>query len=364
MSHSKAAMSAPNKPFAKEEQRVLELCEQFKQGITKETVMMDMPHLEKDAIVQIFNTLFSKNKLVLHQKPDKSLLYKLKDPVRQYKLKGHNREDQMVYDIIERSGSVGIWNRDIRIAVNLHQNLVDRALKRLENKKHIKSINSVQASKKKMYLVSSVEPDCSLTGGAFYTDNQFDSAFVDVLLDICFKYLENKLKKAEQRRIQGSAEGSPLAAINAAKVTAKEMQEYIHSTDLTKIKLSVEDVEKLLDSLVLDGRVKRYNTSIGSATTTAIKTEVLDDDASSSSSGGGYDCGGTASVKLWRALPDWAPTPKLLSVPCGVCPLINRCSISGIITPKTCVYLSDWLLDMVAPVEATEGTNRSSQDDI
>ncbi|KAF2346967.1 RNA polymerase Rpc34, partial [Trinorchestia longiramus] len=293
---SAQSLSVYGSSFSEEEKRVLALCEQFKQGITVAVIENDMPHLTKQMVVDLLNKLLAKNKLHLLTKPDGTLVYKLKDPVSFHRLKGANKEEQAVYGIIQESGSFGIWARKIRAESNLHLNVVDRVLKRLEGKKLIKSINSVQAPKKKFYLVSSIEPDRSLTGGAFYSDNQFDSAFVEVLMDTCYKYLTTKLKSAENEHIKDG----PLTVVNAAKVTAKEMQEYIERLKLAKIKLSVEDVEKLLDTLELDGRVKAYT--------------------------GGYsgDCT-TGSVKLWRAVPDWAPTPQFLYAPCGVCPVGDVC---------------------------------------
>ncbi|KAA0194350.1 hypothetical protein HAZT_HAZT000313 [Hyalella azteca] len=259
---------------------ILALCEQFKQGITVSVIENDMPHLTKQMVVDALNKLLAK----------------------------------AVYEIIERSGSFGIWARKIRAESNLHLNVVDRVLKRLESKKLIKSINSVQAPKKKFYLVSSIEPDHSLTGGAFYSDNQFDSNFVEVLMDTCYKYLATKLKSAEAEH----GKDGPLTVVNAAKVTSKEMQEYIERVKLAKIALSVQDVEKLLDTLELDGVVR-------------------------SCSGGYGGKAGGGGVKLWRAVPDCTPTPHLLYAPCGVCPMAHRCCDMGSITPQSCRYLEEWL---------------------
>ena len=34
---------------------------------------------------------------------------------------------------------------------------------------------------------------------------------------------------------------------------------------------------------------------------------------------------------------------SLVRVPCGICPLIDNCSEDGPISPKTCVYMKEWL---------------------
>jgi hypothetical protein len=36
-------------------------------------------------------------------------------------------------------------------------------------------------------------------------------------------------------------------------------------------------------------------------------------------------------------------TSPLTSVPCGVCPVFDRCHDGGVISPATCVYFQKWL---------------------
>ena len=50
-----------------------------------------------------------------------------------------------------------------------------------------------QASKKKVYMLFNVEPDISVTGGAWYSDQDFESEFVEVLNQQCYKYLQQKV---------------------------------------------------------------------------------------------------------------------------------------------------------------------------
>ena len=51
-----------------------------------------------------------------------------------------------------------------------------------------------QASKKKVYMLYNLEPDRSVTGGAWYSDQDFESEFVEVLNQQCFKYLEQRVR--------------------------------------------------------------------------------------------------------------------------------------------------------------------------
>lgn len=110
------------------------------------------------------------------------------------KTKGFEREERLVYQIIEDAGNKGIWIRDIRIKSNLPQQQTVKTLKTLESKKLIKSVKSVQQGlKKKVYMLAELTPDESVTGGAWYSDQDFESEFVEVLNQQCLKYLQQKV---------------------------------------------------------------------------------------------------------------------------------------------------------------------------
>jgi len=42
-------------------------------------------------------------------------------------------------------------------------------------------------------MLFTLEPDISVTGGAWYSDQDFESEFVEVLNQQCFKFLEQKV---------------------------------------------------------------------------------------------------------------------------------------------------------------------------
>lgn len=42
-------------------------------------------------------------------------------------------------------------------------------------------------------MLYNLEPDRSVTGGAWYSDQDFESEFVEVLNQQCFKYLEQRV---------------------------------------------------------------------------------------------------------------------------------------------------------------------------
>lgn len=51
------------------------------------------------------------------------------------------------------------------------------------------SFVSFQTARKKLFLLYDLEPSHNITGGTFYSGDEFESEFVDVLADQCYKYL-------------------------------------------------------------------------------------------------------------------------------------------------------------------------------
>ncbi|KAF0036941.1 hypothetical protein F2P81_009815 [Scophthalmus maximus] len=136
----------------------------------------------------------------------------LSDPVEveNRKMKGSDNQEKLVYQVIEDAGSKGIWSRDIRFKSNLPLTEVNKILKNLESKKLIKAVKSVAASKKKVYMLYNLQPDRSVTGGAWYSDQDFESEFVEVLNQQCFKFLQSKIITEENRfrSVRQTAAGS------------------------------------------------------------------------------------------------------------------------------------------------------------
>lgn len=78
-----------------------------------------------------------------------------------------------------------------------------------------------------------------------------------------------------------------------------------------QVNLDVEDVITILNTLVYDGKAE---------------SNVYPD-----------------GHRVYRAIEPLLHPPGLVQVPCGVCPLIHKCYSTGLITPKNCTYMSEWL---------------------
>lgn len=162
-------------------------------------------------------------------KQDGSLSYRLKDPSK-IVVKGADNEEKIVYTIIGEAGNTGIWIRDIRNKSNLTPTQLNKILKSLETKKYIKAVKSVAASKKKVYMLYSLEPDRSVTGGAWYQDQNFETEFVDILTQFCCTFLNSKVAEAKNCKY------GPINVRNLAFVSSKDVHKYIVQSGVSKVK--------------------------------------------------------------------------------------------------------------------------------
>ena len=289
-------------------ERILALCHEFPQGLSDKVLQNDMPDIDPKLRATAINQLLNSGKIDLFKSSETGgLLYRAKSPSKVGTVRG-DQEEKIVYKIIEESGNKGTWIRDIRIKSNLVQLQLNRVLKSLENKKHIKVVKSVNATRKKVYMLYDLEPDRSVTGGAWYTDQDFESEFVEILNQQSYRYLYDKLEKSRECT-QG-----PLAAKSLSLATSKEVAQFISDLGISKVQLKQEDIESILDTLVFDGKVEK-----------------------SSSFKDGEE------IRLYRAIEGLLPTTGLVKIPCGVCPVVKICSDIGAINPCKCVYLKDWL---------------------
>lgn len=296
------------------ENRIKELCQQFPQGITDQVVQNDLPHLEPQQRAMAINKLLSLGQLEL-LKNSSGLLYRLKDTQHGSKMKGSDNQEKLVYQIIEDAGNKGIWSREIRYKSNLPLTEINKILKSLESKKLIKAVKSVAASKKKVYMLYNLQPDRSVTGGAWYSDQDFESEFVEVLNQQCYKFLQGKAETARDSK------QSPMVQRNSSFASSHEVWKYICELGISKVELSMEDIETILNTLIFDGKVEMTVIAAKEGTVGTVD---------------GY-------MKLYRGVNAIIPPTGLVKTPCGLCPVFDDCHDGGEISPSTCIYMSEWL---------------------
>ena len=151
------------------EDKILQLVTEFPQGVSDkvrlyskllsiinyyayswfpQVLFANMPTVDPRARAQVINKLLVQEKIDLFKGSD-GLLYRRREPSKAGTIAG-DQEEKIVFKIIESSGNKGVWIRDIRAKSNLTQTQLNKVLKNLETKSLIKSVKSVNATKKKV----------------------------------------------------------------------------------------------------------------------------------------------------------------------------------------------------------------------
>jgi DNA-directed RNA polymerase III subunit RPC6 len=292
--------------------RILAICAEFPQGVSDKILQATLPDIDPKSRAVAINSLLNLGKIDLFKSAEKGLLYRCKQGDTKGTVIKGDTEEKVVYKIIEEAGNKGTWIRDIRVKSNLGQAQLTKVLKSLKQKKLVKEVKSVNSTRKIVYMLFTLEPDRSVTGGAWYSDQDFESEFVEILNQQCYRFLYQKLEKARE-----SSDG-PLSVKNISLASSKEVLKYISELGISKVQLRVEDIEAILDTLVFDGKVERSVAVV-----------------SSDGSGG--------ETRFYRAVESLLPTTGLMRMPCGGCPVVKDCSESiGAVNPTKCTYIREW----------------------
>jgi len=261
------------------------------------------------------------------------------------KRRGLTDEDQAVLAIVEHASTAGAWSRDIRTRSGLPQAGVARSLKALEARQLIKSVRSVEGQTRKVYLLFELEPDRRLTGGAWYSDRALDLDLVEQARELCHSYLLHgsslRADPAEERR-----GGRPRRV--------GEIAAYVRRTRIFHVDFSTADVHRVVMTLVYDGRAVVHEDE-GDDDDDDDGDGDGDGDAAMAGGGAGGAGGPDGEERqpkiFFRAvskaeearLRDTVEERGFAAVPCGACPVIDRCTPGGPVSPERCEYLGAWL---------------------
>eukprot|EP00250_Pteridium_aquilinum_P028806 c3786_g1_i1 orf=667-1548(-) len=276
--------------------RILDLLQASPDGLSQEGLNEKLGSID-NAGAQALNMLLSKRQVQIFQQGS-THIYKLQPKEEAGKFKGLTPDDMLVFQVIQQSANMGIWTKDMKRSTNLQQPQVAKAIKNLEARNLIKAVKSIASKGKKVYMLAELKPSKELTGGAWYTDQVFDSEFINVMKQQCVQFV---LK-------QGLA-------------SVENIADAVRKSGITKEELRVKDFKQLMDMLVLDGEVEE-TVSTGAGPFAAFPPDTV----------------------LYRSSQSrLSETSAFTSIPCGVCPVLHECTDDGLISPKTCVYYQKWL---------------------
>ncbi|ANZ77970.1 BA75_04619T0 [Komagataella pastoris] len=173
------------------------------------------------------------------------------------KISNMSQDEAMIYSYIEGSGREGIWTKTIKAKTNLHQHIVLRCLKSLENQSFIKSVKSVKHPTRKIYMLYHLTPSIEVTGGPWFTDSELDTEFIDSLLIIIWRFIANKTypnlfgtegNKAQLYEFSVGLNNAPDVA---------QINKFIRGSGITNIELTDDDVRSLCDVLCYEEKIEK-----------------------------------------------------------------------------------------------------------
>lgn len=254
-------------------------------------------HFKKEYInlVTIINSLLKENRVKVLTL-NSTLIYRAVDQLIANKLNELGQEHKLVYEVCEQSGNKGIWTKDIKNATKLSQHLLTKILKHLENIQLIKSVRSVNSKSKKLYMAFHVVPDKELTGGPWYTDDEFDQEFVNSLC----KFIANSVNKSKYIDID-----SIISIINTA--------------GFLQHPLTNDELETVIQTLVYDNIIEIVPVE-----------ELMMHNINS-------------NKPYYRSCKPLTTYNFLTNYPCGTCLVASQCHIGGVISPETCLYFTNYL---------------------
>ena len=165
------------------------------------------------------------------------MIYKVINAEEASRFDGLDVKARMVYQIIEKSNNKGIWTRDIKNQSKIPQQGLNKIFKALESRKLIKPVKAVNAKSKKCYMLYDLQPSKEVTGGPWYTEMEFDHAFISILRT----FVMNCVRR-----------------LNKGKgVTSKEIAGKIKLAKVSRVELNLQEVRQLMQTLAFDYMIEQ-----------------------------------------------------------------------------------------------------------
>ncbi|GMM44932.1 DNA-directed RNA polymerase III subunit C34 [Pichia kluyveri] len=173
-------------------------------------------------------------------------------------------DEAIVYSHVEAAGREGIWTKTIKAKTNLHQHIVLRCLKSLETQSYIKSVKSVKHPTRKIYMLYHLTPSIDVTGGPWFTDSELDTDFIDSLLVVIWKFIAQKTyPKCFKKKgfipnglKQYSYPAQIITGMGSLLPSLSDVNDFIVSSGITTIELTLSDVKSLCDVLEFDEKIE------------------------------------------------------------------------------------------------------------
>jgi len=222
------------------ERAILEIIrKRGQQGLTDEEIQERVPaSQDKTLRINAYNSLLKKGKVkLLKRTSDGKILYTAASPAAS-KLAGLTINENALYQLIEKSQNRGIWSRDLKMTLNIPKKQWEEAIKTLETRKLVKTVQSASQRNKKIYMLYDLQPGQELTGGPWFNEqNEYDQTFINI---IC-------------RQIRSLVE-------DKSDVTVDDICDKLNSSGIFRERLLAEHVQQVLGTMIYDGTLVEHHT--------------------------------------------------------------------------------------------------------
>ncbi|XP_022157222.1 DNA-directed RNA polymerase III subunit rpc6-like [Momordica charantia] len=141
-------------------------------------------------------------------------------------------QEKVLHDLIHSKQSMGICTFDMKRETKFSESVVTKSLKSLQAKGLIKLVQHYQNKGKKFSLSKDFEPAKELTGGNWYRDRTLDREYIDTLKGVCARLIQ-------KRNV----------------ITIEGIVDSFKRSGASKVDLSWEQIEEIVNALVLDHQV-------------------------------------------------------------------------------------------------------------
>jgi DNA-directed RNA polymerase III subunit RPC6 len=167
------------------EEELLSIIKSHITGITQEELEKELtcPIEER---VELLNTLIAQRRVeVIDKNGEVKLRFQSAEDAGKYK--ELTPLEAAVFEYIKESSCKGICTKELTTKTGMATKSINPVLKSMQNKGSIKSVQSIQGKRKKVWMLSNLEPSADITGGIFYKNQEID---VDLINTLNFRILE------------------------------------------------------------------------------------------------------------------------------------------------------------------------------
>jgi DNA-directed RNA polymerase III subunit RPC6 len=200
-------------------------------------------------VLPILNQLMQSNRLKSVQLETGGILFQLVEEQTAAKLQGLSPETMMVYHEIEGGGADGISTGDIKKRTNIQQNTLTKATKELERRLIIKRVKSIHQKTQKIWMLYELIPSTHITGGPWYTDNEFDHEFVSEISYVVENYIHD------------------VWYTQSEPTSLKRVVKWVATSGVSQEALSLEHITQILGRLVFDSKIEEIKLPPANANT-------------------------------------------------------------------------------------------------